>query len=195
MYWSYSMAINNIQERYNSLRFLLVGLIRDQVGLTTIIADQAAPRPQTPYCSLRFFSSTEEKGFPEKRMDENGQEYLIVNVEFRVEVSVFTDSETRFDNNNNVAYTLVESIKNTLSLEPNKIAFKSQHVPYIDGGLITSGSVILNTTFEPKAICTFRFRSAVVADYDTGAIETVELNSAYGTGQREVEFSTSVNKN
>lgn len=189
------MAINNVQARYNSLRSLLIALVRDQVGITAIVAGQNAPRPALPYCSLRFFTSTEEKGFPEKRMDETGQEYMIVNLEFRVEVAVFTESSTRIDETQNVAYSIVEDIKSILSLEANKVAFRDENVPYIDGGLITSGSVILNTTFEPKAICTFRFRSAVTKDFNSGYIEKVSIGGTLDTGQQEVVYTTSVNKN
>jgi len=188
------MAINSLQERYNSLRSLIVPLIRDQVGITCIIAGQAAPRPDLPYASVQMMDNVDEIGYYDQRMTQDGQEYNHRSIELSVVVNVFTDSGTRFDNADNEALTLLEDLKQKLDLPANKEAFRQQEIPYIDGGLINSNSVILNTTFEPRAAVTLRFRSAVLIGFESGAIESVNIGERYINGNVEIDGSISVNK-
>ena len=173
------MAINKIQERYNSLRSILVDLVANRVGVTCIIAGQNAPRPALPYCSLALMDAIDELGTHEKRIAEDGTQYSVVTLEFQVDVAVFTDSGTRFDNTQNYAFTVVEDIKKKLNRPDVTLELNSNNLVYVDGGLISSSSTILNTTFEPKAVCTLNFRTSVVEEYDDGAIEYVSGLGSY----------------
>lgn len=187
------MAINNsISARYNSLRAFIVPLIQSEVGITCIIGGQNAPRPSLPYASLMLFDAINEIGTVERRMDGNGQEYLMSTLEIEVDVHIYTDSDSRMDNAEIIAYSYLEILKTKLSLPASQAALNEEGLAYIDGGLISSQSVILNTTFEPRAICTLRFRTSVMDTYDTGAIEIVSPEGTYDTLTKEMTASSPV---
>jgi len=180
------MAINNIQERYNSLRRILVPLVRDGVGVECIIAGQNAPRPALPYCSLAIMDAIDELGTYEKRISEDGEEYSHITLELQVDVAVFTDSGTRFEDTKNYAFTVLEAIKSRLNRPDTTSLLNSENIVYVNGGLISSSSTILNTTFEPKAICTLIFRSSVIETYDSGDIESVGGLGSYKNSNGDI---------
>ena len=173
------MAINKIQERYNSLRTILVDIVTNRVEVNCIIAGQNAPRPALPYCSLALMDAIEEVGTHERRIASDGSEYSTVTLEFQVDVAVFTDSGTRFDATQNYAFTVIEDLKKKLNRPDVTRELNSSNLVYLDGGLISSSSTILNTTFEPKAVCTLNFRTTVVEEYDDGAIDYVSGLGSY----------------
>ena len=171
------MATSTLNERHIALRNILIPLVRDQIGVTCIIAGQAAPRPTLPYVSFDFMNSLNEFGRPETRL-QGTQETLVQNVEIQVQMFVFTDSDSRYDNTD-YAISLAERICRTLNLPSNTEQLSTANIAYINSGIIGTGSTILSTTFEPKASVFLKFNTVVQMDYDSGAIESVRIGGNY----------------
>ena len=182
----------SLSARYNALRAFIVPLIQTEVGITCIIGGQNAPRPALPYASIMLFDSIAELGTVERRMDAYGQEYLMTNLEIEVDVHIYTESDSRINNAEIIAYSYLEILKTKLALPSSQEALNAEYLAYIDGGLISSQSVILNTTFEPRAICTLRFRTSVMDTYDTGSIAEVSPEGTYDTLTGEMTTSSPV---
>lgn len=190
------MAINAVQERYNSLRTILTTIVRDQMEVTCIMSGQNAPRPALPYVSIYFGENLEEVGTHEWTMDSEGQEYSRITYNLSVDISVFTDSETRFNNSENFASSIIEDIKIKLSRPDNTSALNASNLVYVEGGLVTSASTILNTTFEPKAVCTLKFRTNVKELFNSGEIDTVSVSGKYLNPNGEtIDTSFNIDKN
>ena len=173
------MATSNLAMRYRSLRQILIPIVRDQIGVTCIIGGQSAPRPALPYISFDFMNSLAEFGRPETRL-QGTQETLVQNVEIQVQMNVFTDSESRYDNTD-YAVSMAERVCRTLNLPVNTQAFSANNIAYISSGIIGTQSTILSTTYEPKASVFLKFSTVVQMDYDSGAIDTVKVGGNFKT--------------
>lgn len=153
---------------FQDLRDTLYAVISTETGLTTIFAQQNAPRPDLPYCVINILSNVKIGLRDEQREinDLNEATYCGTR-EATVEVQFFGDD----------AFQNAQLLQAAFSKQGVLETFRDADMAIVDDGDVTDITTSLDSQFEVRAILDpiiVRYLIETTVDVDT--IETVEIN-------------------
>jgi len=167
------MALAPIKEKYADLVEFFQWLIPLYLpNANMYLQGQSAPRPENPYVSFSPMSSIEVVGVDERRFEDSTTEILRGQRILTCELEGFSDSESRFDGNDN-AWDMLQELRFALSYPEVIEKLTSINCRIVEEGVVSDSSLTLNTTNEPRAVWSFTVSTVIVQTIDSGAIETV----------------------
>lgn len=153
-----------------------MSLIQPLSGLTTIWADQNAPRPAKPYLALRVMSRKSDQNDEYGPVASDGTQFVVSNTSLTLEIQAYGDG----------AVGILDSLATKLGFQSTIITCIVLGVAIRNRGPITNITQLLDKSmFEDRA------SMEIVIGYRDGATDTVGIIDAVnGTGTGVLPAST-----
>ena len=159
----------------STLRKFLLNLIRDELGINVIWANQNLPKLARPFATLRLYGST-ERARAEIRPPAvtNGFRQVVTPTEAVLEVQLFGTKGT-------FPYDELERLVGRLSVDSVMNRCLSAGVAFYndDGVQDISGLLDDKQTFEQRAAVDLRIRFMKVLDDDSTDVDQVEITGTH----------------
>jgi hypothetical protein len=159
------------------LQIGLTKICKDILGenvTEVIVAEQAAPRPKNPYVSLKVLG-TKQVGSANWRVSDSVSDMFDIITDNELLVSFSAYGATAQD----IIFTLVFHLVNNLSVSDNLSALR---LSLSEKPVIVDRTMLLETKFEQRRMCTARFTYVHVETVDYGVIEHITVDSTYKEG-------------
>ena len=167
-----------------SLKARLWTLLQPIIGEAVIWADQNAPRPAMPYCTLKL-NTIKRKGTPYYASpDSNGLQDVLTMREATLQVQRFGDGSVE----------ALETVSDKLALNSNLDKFSLQDISAYDVSSVTDVALLLNSlATEPRASVDVSVRWWADVSDNVGLIETVISDGTLGPEKtaKDLEYSIS----
>ncbi len=170
------MVLDPIKQRYWDLVDFFRWMIPTYVPTSSfLLVGQRGPRPPNPMIAFQPISSVERVGMDERRVDDLGVETLRGQRRIVCDLFAFSDSESRFDGEEN-AWDMLQAIRTALGFPEVVERLNSISCRVLDEGVVTNVSETMNTTNEPRAYLQITFSTAILQSIDSGQISTVNTS-------------------
>ena len=172
------MAMAPIQQKYDELlAFFQWWLPLYLPNVTVYLEGQSAPKPANPYVAFNPLADIDEVGLDETRYTETGGEVLRGQRVVTCTLKAYSDSETRFNGQDN-AWGILQELRFSLGYPDVYAKLSEINCRVLDRETVDNVSTTMNTTNEPRANFTFTLSTVIVQDIDRGQIATVNATGS-----------------
>ena len=184
-------TLDPIKQRYSDL----VTFFQDWIptyapNANLFLIGQNGPKPDNPLIAFSPISTIDFVGQDERRVVQ-GQEVLFCHRKITCELFGFSDSDSRFDGDEN-AWDMLQALRTSLSFPEVVEKINGIGCSIVDEGVVQNISETLSTTNEPRAVLQFVLSTLIIQNIDSGQISTIAGIGEYSSPANQYNSGYSV---